>query len=76
MKDWIEKPIKRMLRKWLLKKVYSEYRYLSCSLEFAEWIYNSPLNEWSDKLWCFKQSLMNPKLAHDLYDKYLKSHFY
>lgn len=69
MKDWIEKPIKRMLRKWLLKKVCSKHSTSPENFYNAAWIYNSPLCEWKDKIWC---AVKDPSSAEWLYENYLK----
>lgn len=50
----IEKIIKRVLRKWLKKKLYEDRTPLSVNIERFEWVYNSPLKEWRDRTWVIK----------------------
>lgn len=51
----IQNIIKRMLRKWLKKKIYRTDIFLSTNVANFEWVYNSPLNEWRDRIWVVKQ---------------------
>lgn len=47
--------IKKVLRKWLKKKVYDNNQTLTNNIARFEWVYNSPLNEWRDRIWIVKQ---------------------
>ena len=51
----IQSIIKKVLRKWLKKKVYSSHQSLTTNIARFEWIYNSPLKEWRDRIWIVKQ---------------------
>ena len=45
--------IKKVLRKWLKKKVISHIgAFNPHAKEYFEWIYNAPVREWKDRLWC------------------------
>ena len=49
----IEKAIKKVLRKWLKKKVMSHTGALNPHFKkYFEWIYNAPVREWKDRIWC------------------------
>ena len=51
----IQKMIKKVLRKWLKKKVYSSHLALTTNIARFEWVYNSPLKEWRDRIWIVRQ---------------------
>lgn len=53
MKQMMEKAIKKLLRKWLKKKLYSRISLDVCATRF-EWVYNAPLREWRDRIWVVK----------------------
>lgn len=42
---------KKVLRKWLKKKVYTKNNLLKHNIARFEWVYNSPLHEWRDRIW-------------------------
>lgn len=48
-----EKLIKKMLRKWLKKKLYINAP-ISTNIARFEWVYNSHLKEWRDRMWVIK----------------------
>jgi len=53
--------MKRLFRKWLKRRILCispEYRQ-----EIFEWIYNSPISTWKERLFCVRVSL-------DFYKKY------
>lgn len=50
IKYYIEGKIKRMLRKWLKKRVYRQGISFSSNEERFKWIYDAPLREWKDRL--------------------------
>jgi len=50
--------MKRLFRKWLKRQVLTA-QTMPKQLAF-EWIYNSPITTWKDKLYCLRNSC-NPK---------------
>ena len=49
----IQNIIKKVLRKWLKKKVIAHTGAFSPHFkEYFEWVYNAPIREWKDRLWC------------------------
>jgi len=50
--------MKRLFRKWLKRQVLTA-QAMPKQLAF-EWIYNSPITTWKDKLYCLQNSC-NPK---------------
>ena len=46
----IQNIIKKVLRKWLKKKVFANIPIANNIARF-EWVYNSPLREWRDRIW-------------------------
>lgn len=48
-----EKLIKKVLRKWLKKKLYINAP-ISTNIARFEWVYNSHLKEWRDRMWVIK----------------------
>lgn len=62
IKDIIERAIKRLLRKWLRRKVI-QYTSAFWSGTF-DWIYDSPLSTWRDKLMCLRTNPDDAKLAY------------
>lgn len=73
MKDWIEKPIKRLLYKRLKKRIYAADPDKSTfsSNEMVDWIYNAPLREWKDRIWCAEQEKCFTLKAKSLYEDYI-----
>ena len=72
IKYYIEGKIKRMLRKWLKKKMYCQGRRLSSNEERFYWVYDAPLREWKDRIWCLENRDMciNPdSLLEYIYKK-------
>lgn len=49
-----EKLIKKVLRKWLKKKLYINAP-ISTNIARFEWVYNSHLKEWRDRMWVIKK---------------------
>lgn len=47
----MEKIIKKVLRKWLKKKLYNSNSPLDSNVAHFEWVYNSPLHQWRDRIW-------------------------
>lgn len=71
----IQNIIKKVLRKWLKKKVYSNHQTLSTNIARFDWVYNSPLHQWRDRIWIVKQH--NKTIAGiDFLDKALKEYLY
>lgn len=49
----MQKLIKKVLRKWLKKKIIAHIGAFSPSInEYFDWVYNAPIREWKDRLWC------------------------
>lgn len=71
----IQNLIKKALRKWLKKKVYSNYQTLSKNIAHFQWVYNSPLHQWRDRIWIIKQQ-SKVIAGIDLLDKILKEYLY
>lgn len=46
-----EKMIKKVLRKWLKKKLYNDNLPLATNIARFEWVYSSPLIKWRDRIW-------------------------
>lgn len=69
IKSYIEGKIKRMLRKWLKKRVYRQGISYSSNDERFKWVYDAPLREWKDRLWCIDHGELynNPDLLLKLY---------
>lgn len=69
IKSYIEGKIKRMLRKWLKKRVYRQGISFSSNDERFKWVYDAPLREWKDRLWCIDNNELynNPDLLLKLY---------
>lgn len=71
----VQELIKKVLRKWLKKKVYSRHQTLTSNIARFEWVYNSPLKEWRDRIWIIKQ-LSKVIGEIDILDKNLKKYLY
>ena len=71
----IQNLIKKALRKWLKKKVYNSNQTLSKNIAHFEWVYNSPLYQWRDRIWIIKQQ-SKVIAGIDLLDKILKEYLY
>ena len=65
----IEGKIKRMLRKWLKKRVYRQGIDYSSNDERFKWVYDAPLREWKDRIWCIDNGELynSPDLLLKLY---------
>lgn len=68
-----EKIIKKMLRKWLKKRVYNDKFPLATNIARFEWVYNSPLKEWRDRIWIVSNHLTT---LRESFDRYLKEYLY
>lgn len=51
----IQKIIKKMLRKWLKKKLYNSNSLTDTNVARFKWVYDSPLHQWRDRIWAIKQ---------------------
>lgn len=69
----IQKLIKKVLKRWLKKKVYTKNNLLKHNTERFEWVYNSPLYEWRDRIWVL---VNNPSCGVREYDKCLKEYLW
>ena len=67
-----EKLIKKVLRKWLKKKLYINAP-ISTNIARFEWVYNSHLKEWRDRIWVVNHCPFKQKEG---YDKCLKEYLY
>ena len=63
----IQNIIKMVLRKWLKKKVFANIPIANNIARF-EWVYNSPLHQWRDRIWIITHC---PYKGASMYDKYL-----
>ena len=64
----IQNLIKKVLRKWLKKKLYNNNYVLSINVEHFKWVYDSPLRQWRDRIWVITHS---QNRTVEIYDKYL-----
>ncbi len=68
----IENIIKKMLRKWLKKKLYTSGDKLSLNIDRFNWVFGSPLHKWKGRIWVVKN---NPYASKDfckqVYKEYL-----
>lgn len=75
----IENIIKKMLRKWLKKKVFAPvvqrcYFSREANLNAArfDWVYNAPLKEWRDRIWVISHADgCGDKTLDEVYYNYL-----
>jgi hypothetical protein len=51
----IQNIIKKVLRKWLKKKLYNRNSSTSTNIARFKWVYDSPLRQWRDRIWVIKQ---------------------
>ena len=70
----VEQIIKKVLRKWLKKKLYNDNLPLSRNIARFEWVYNSPLKEWRDRIWVVTKC--HKALGEQGLDRYLKEYIY
>lgn len=68
----IQEIIKKVLRKWLKKKVYISSP-MTRSITVFEWVYNSPLREWRDRIWVVHHY---PYMIVEGYDECLREYLY
>ena len=50
-KNMIQNIIKKVLCKWLKKKLYDSNYPLSTNVARFKWVYDSPLRQWRDRVW-------------------------
>jgi hypothetical protein len=71
----IQNIIKKMLRKWLKKKLYNSSFLYTTNVARFKWVYDSPLRQWRDRIWVVKQC--DKTIAGiDFLDKVLKEYLY
>lgn len=71
----IQNIIKKVLRKWLKKKLFNGGSLIETNIARFEWVYNSPLHQWRDRIWIIKQQ--SKAIAGIVYfDKVLKEYLY
>lgn len=68
----VQELIKKVLRKWLKKKVYANIP-IANNIALFEWVYNSPLYEWRDRIWIVTHC---PYTGEEKYEKYLHEYLY
>lgn len=69
IKIFIEEKLKRMLRKWLKKRLYRSGIGFDSNKERFLWVYDAPLREWRDRIWCLDNEELynNPDFLLKLY---------
>lgn len=73
--NMIQNIIKKVLRKYLNKKLYSSSFLFATNVARFNWVYDSPLRQWRDRIWVIKQH--NKSIAGiDFFDKVLKEYLY
>lgn len=54
--------IKRILKNWLRKRIIeihgtcSTHESVSCMERRFQWVYNAPITQWNDRLWCLPRT--------------------
>jgi hypothetical protein len=71
----IQNIIKKVLRKWLKKKLYSSSFLFTTNVARFKWVYDSPLRQWRDRIWVVKQHYKTIA-GIDLLDKVLEEYLY
>lgn len=66
---FVEEKVKRMLRKWLKKRIYTERFTFETNNSRFNFVYDAPIHEWRDRIWCLENSLdiTDPGLLLKLY---------
>lgn len=66
---FVEEKVKRMLRKWLKKRIYTERFSFEINNKRFDFVYDAPIHEWRDRIWCLGNSLgvTDPGLLLKLY---------
>lgn len=71
----IQNIIKKVLRKWLKKKLYNSSFLYTTNVARFKWVYDSPLRQWRDRIWVVKQ--YDKTIAGiDFLDKVLEEYLY
>lgn len=65
----IQNIIKKVLRKWLKKKLYSSSFLFTTNVARFKWVYDSPLRQWRDRIWVVTHTKY---INMDLYNKHLE----
>jgi len=55
----IEIFLKRLLRKWLKKKLNRKELLVKDNERVFLWVYNSPIKEWKDRIWVAQNSTIH-----------------
>lgn len=71
----IQNIIKKVLRKWLKKKLYNSNSLISTNVAQFKWVYDSPLHQWRDRIWVVKQHYKTIA-GIDFLDKVLEEYLY
>lgn len=64
----IQNIIKKVLRKWLKKKLYNSSFLYTTNVTRFKWVYDSPIRQWRDRIWVVTHC---PYKGASMYDKYL-----
>lgn len=69
----IQNIIKKVLRKWLKKKVYKNGYGLNLNQKRFDWVYNSPIRQWKDRIWILKHTVVGApeSFLNSLLEEYL-----
>ena len=52
----IQNIIKKVLRKWLKKKLYKGGYGIPLNEKRFPWVYNSPIRQWKDRIWVLRHT--------------------
>lgn len=58
VRTFVEEKVKRILRKWLKKRVYRQGIGFDFNKQRFDWVYDAPLHEWRDRIWCLENDEM------------------
>lgn len=72
----IQNAIKKMLRKWLKKKLHCKNISLTSNVANFEWVYSSPLCEWRDRIWVVNHCRCIGKDECNKYLEFITSNFF
>lgn len=67
---FVEEKVKRMLRKWLKKRIYNKNYGFNVNNSRFNFVYDAPIHEWRDRIWCLENCIDttdNPDLLLKLY---------
>lgn len=68
----IEKIIKKLLRKWLKKELYTVADKLSLNKERFDRVFDAPLRQWRDRIWVVQNNpYSSAEYCSRVYNEYL-----